>query len=81
MKEYKEPHSFDYNHVSGKDVGAVPALAGAVGALAGGIAAGMAMEGGRALGKKLFGTDIRANFARDTDNLRIELLLEGNSCG
>ena len=58
MKEYRIPHSVNTNLISGKELNIVPALAGAVGALAGFAAAGAAFEGGKQLVGKIMG-DIR----------------------
>lgn len=71
MKKYSVPHSLNINNISGKEVSVVPALAGAVGALAGMAAAGAAFEGGKAAGRKIFGNDRYMRKIENISNLKV----------
>lgn len=71
MKKYSVPHSLNADQLTGKEVNIIPALAGAVGALAGVAAAGFATEGGKAIGRKIFGDDIFMTFINN-QNIKIE---------
>lgn len=71
MKEYKIPHSMNKNFISGKEVSAIPALASSVGALVGVAAAGVALEGGKAVGRKIFGDDRFISYSKNSSNLKV----------
>ncbi|MDY3240876.1 MAG: hypothetical protein SOW80_12255 [Anaerovoracaceae bacterium] len=71
MKDYKVPHSLSINRITGKEANVIPALAGAVGALAGVAAAGVALEGGKAVGRRMFGDANYLHRQVNSANLRV----------